>query len=431
MPVKRKLLPLLGIAFAVAVVATGIFYGLIAGKLKKASSAGPQRAVVVAARNLEPGAVVTKADTRLVSWSGAEAPKGAFTSVEQVVGLTAWHQVQENEPLIRTRLASREGGGGAAAGVPEGMRAVSIHVPDSPGVVRLLQPGSKIDIQVVRTRGARSGEADLRTVLEAVPVLAVSPEGGGRNSPGPVLTVLARPHEAEMLGVADAAARLQVVLRNPLDQERTTSAGVDLISLFQDRPAAARRTLRASAAPSPPAEELGLEVRIARAHPDALGQWRTGLVSVAPHDQLQVSAFRPGWDLEGSLRKLEAGGQVRVVSRSALRAGHNRQVGVEAGSAATCGVELRFQPWITSSHRLRLRVQPLVSLPSGGSLATRRLETELELASGQSFLVSGLVPLNEKSCLAGSGDQDLVVLVTPWLAKLGQPAPHSAVLQKP
>src|SRR5688572_7459265 len=105
---KRKLLPLLGIAFVVALIATGVFYGLIVGKLRNFSSAPPQTSIVVAGRTLDPGSVIQKSDLKLSAWTAANLPKGAYTRLEQADGLTVVQAIQENEPLTQARVASNE-----------------------------------------------------------------------------------------------------------------------------------------------------------------------------------------------------------------------------------------------------------------------------------------------------------------------------------
>ncbi|MCX6624473.1 MAG: hypothetical protein NTY38_26105, partial [Acidobacteria bacterium] len=62
---NRKLIPLLGIAFVVAVICTGIFYGLFAGKLRAIAESDSGSPVILASRNLEPGTVVKAADLRV------------------------------------------------------------------------------------------------------------------------------------------------------------------------------------------------------------------------------------------------------------------------------------------------------------------------------------------------------------------------------
>jgi len=212
---KKNLVPLLGIAFVVAIISTGIFYGLFVGKLKSATIA-PGQTIVVAARNLERGAKLQPADVKLAPWGSPEVPKGAFSSLNKVNGLLVTTPLQENEPVLETRVAS----GASALGIANGMRAVSIHAVDSSGVISLLQPGYKVDVQLVSNQGA-----ELRTILQNIEVLSVNLQGDGKGNI-PVVTLLVNPAGADMAGLGDSTARLRVILRNPLDE-----AGAELNSI--------------------------------------------------------------------------------------------------------------------------------------------------------------------------------------------------------
>ena len=72
---KKNLVPLLGIAFVVAIVSTGIFYGLFVGRLKSATLPGPS--IVVAARSLDRGYSLQAADVKLAAWGGAAWARSA------------------------------------------------------------------------------------------------------------------------------------------------------------------------------------------------------------------------------------------------------------------------------------------------------------------------------------------------------------------
>src|SRR4051794_36049837 len=131
---KQKLAPLLGIAFVVALISTGVFYGLFVGKAQSSVPDLPHFTVVLANRALARGTVIQAADVKTASWSGAEAPKGSFTTPDHVVGITVLDPISANDPVTETKLASHKS-------IPNGMRAVSIHVTDSSGVVAMLHPG--------------------------------------------------------------------------------------------------------------------------------------------------------------------------------------------------------------------------------------------------------------------------------------------------
>src|SRR6202140_186986 len=199
---KRNLVPLLVIAFVVAIISTGVFYGLFVARLRSGPiSTG--KSIVVAARNLDRGAVLEAADMKLVAWGGADTPQGGFPAVSPVAGFTLIAPLQENEPVLQSRVASRTSGGGAGLGIAPGMRAISIHATDSSGIVSLLKPGYKVDVQLVST------QAELRTILQNIEVLAVNSAGDGHGA-SPVITLLVDPEGADMAGLGDSTAHLRL-----------------------------------------------------------------------------------------------------------------------------------------------------------------------------------------------------------------------------
>ncbi len=235
---KKNLVPLLGIAFVVAIVSTGIFYGLFVGRLKSASAPGPS--IVVAARSLDRGAALQAADVKLTPWGGAEIPQGALTTLSQVDGLILVSSLQENEPVLPSRVASLTSGAGAGLGIAPGMRAVSIHATDSSGIVSILRPGHKVDVQLVLTQS--SSLPELRTILQNIEVLSVSPQTENRTNP--VVTLLISPDGADMAGLGDSAAHLRLLLRNPLDGAQSDLRRVTLPSLLQTPAAPAGKANR-------------------------------------------------------------------------------------------------------------------------------------------------------------------------------------------
>src|SRR5580704_11156942 len=145
---KNNLVKLWGIAFVVAIIATGVFYGLVVSKMS--SSTGNGKMLVVAAKPLKPGTMLQAADVKLVPWLGDQLPKGSYGSATDVIGSTVIEPIGPDEPLFDEHIANAQGGG--AAGVPTGMRAVSVHISDSSGVLALLRSGQKVDVQVVTGR---------------------------------------------------------------------------------------------------------------------------------------------------------------------------------------------------------------------------------------------------------------------------------------
>src|SRR5258708_3351082 len=400
-------------------MATAIFYGLLGSRLREASADKPRQSIVVAARVLERGATVTAADVKLSTWGGQYPLKGGYSGIEQVTGKTIASAVQEKELLRQARLGAFDGSAGI--GIPAGMRAVSVHASDSSGGLALLRPGQKVDVQVVT--GDRGVQVKLRTALESVEVLSVSPpDANGGRSAAPVITLLATPENADRLALADAGARIRLLLRNQLDEGRGARPGLSLASIFSDWDAPSRglvaRTHQApSQAPSQTVSSLAapvaaehyagigpgrvrLLVLIASAGPEALAQ----LIAQAtvPHEAnaLQVVALPAGPAAAQMLSALEENHQIEILSSTELSAGNARQVGVEAGGGRGCRLRIRLLASLGGHGTLRLRVTPEILAAHSSAIRARRMQTEVELVEGQPFLITGLTTSANRPLLA-------------------------------
>ena len=108
------------------------------------------------------------------------------------------------------------------------MRAISVHISDSTGVMELLQSGNRVDAQVVRK--FNDGRTEVRTALQNLKVLAVRSqvEQSSQGFNLPVVTLLAKPAEADVLAAADSGARIRLALRNPLDDEKAARSATNL-----------------------------------------------------------------------------------------------------------------------------------------------------------------------------------------------------------
>ena len=437
---KRNLVPLVCIAFVAASVATAIFYGLLGSRLREASADTPRQSIVVTARALERGATLTAADVRLSTWGGQYSIKGGYAAIEQVTGKRLASAVQENEPVTQALFGAIDGSGGI--GIAPGMRAISVHASDSSGVVALLRPGHKVDVQVVA--GDRGGNVKLRTALENVEVLSVSPpDANGGRSAAPVVTLLAKPEDADYLGLADSGARIRVLLRNPLDEGRGSRHGLDLASIFAnwDAPrlvtgSPRQASVRApSSAVKPAAAELyrGPNRRRVRLRVVAAGAKSTALAQLAarttlrrPEEVLQAATLRAGPATAQLLSALEDSREIEVFSSTELSAANGRPAGIEVGGVRA-GLRIRFLPRLGLHGSLRLRVQTELTGARSAGMRPRRMHTEVDLLDGQSMLVMGLVAAADWPVLAerlfanpaaSSANRELVVIVTAQMAEL-------------
>jgi pilus assembly protein CpaC len=208
----------------------------------------------------------------------------------------------------------------------------------------------------------------------------------------------------------------------------------------------------------------------------------SGQTTFTISNALNIFAFRPDLNLAAFIQALEQHNLLQTLDEPTLMTSDGKEasflVGGEfpipvlqggANSGAVTiqfrefGVRLKFTPTITGNNNIRLHVQPEVSaldysnaLSFNGftipALSSRKIETNVELGEGQSFVIAGLIDNQVTETLSripglsslpilgnlfksksiSKSDDELVVLVTPEItmplqpgdAKPSVPAPH-------
>ena len=205
-------------------------------------------------------------------------------------------------------------------------------------------------------------------------------------------------------------------------------------------------------------------------------QGSTGTNTVTYADALNVFALRPDINLLTTIKALQNKNQLQMLAEPNVLAINGKSASFLAGGefpvpmvqggavgAVTImfrefGVRLNFTPNVTPRGTIRLQVMPEVSsldysnaIALDGftipALATRRVNTEVELAAGQSFVIGGLldnrttenlnkipglgdIPLFGKlfqSKVSNKTNTELLVIITPEIVRpipAGQPLPE-------
>jgi pilus assembly protein CpaB len=221
------------------------------------------RAVIVAATNLSLGTELKPEDVRIIEWPSSAVPQTAFNSADEVVGRGLIASVVENEPILSTKLASKEAGAGLPPIIPEGMRAVSVRVNDVVGVAGYVLPGTRVDVVATVNPTQQQTDVTSKVILTNVLVLASGTKieqdtEKGKPLAVSVVTLLVDPSEAERLTLASTEGKIQLALRNPVDKTAPATPGVRpaaLLGYAAARPAAAPRprTIAKAAPPAAPA----------------------------------------------------------------------------------------------------------------------------------------------------------------------------------
>jgi pilus assembly protein CpaC len=219
--------------------------------------------------------------------------------------------------------------------------------------------------------------------------------------------------------------------------------------------------------------QLGLDI-MTTGHIATAGTVSTGTFTLS--DALNVFLFHQGFNLSAVLTALQSKGLVEILAEPNLLAVNGQaasflaggeypypttQGGSVAGAVTIAfqdyGVHLKFLPVVTPRGTIRLHVTPEVSsldfangVTSSGirvpALLTRRVDTEVELESGQSFAIAGLLDNRMSETLSkvpGIGNipvlgklfqsrtytasnSELLIIITPELVRpiqAGEPLP--------
>jgi pilus assembly protein CpaB len=255
---NRKLSTILLIAFAVAAASSFLVYRIV-GRQMQASPRPTTTKIVVAAHDLELGSVLKDADLSTAEWVGP-VPKAALLKKEMVIGRGVVSQLYAGEPIIETRLAAAGAGGGMAATIPPGMRACAVRVNDIVGVAGFVVPGMRVDVIIsgIEPGGSAAQGPKVKTILQNIQVLSagsnIQKDNEGKPIQVPVVNLLVTPEQAEVLSLASNETRIQLVLRNPLDNETAKTPGAGMRSLFAGGAAAKieKTPVRKPVPPPPP-----------------------------------------------------------------------------------------------------------------------------------------------------------------------------------
>jgi pilus assembly protein CpaB len=223
----------------------------------------PTQPVVVAAADLQIGTALKKDDLQVIHFPQGAAPEGSFSQAADVLERGLIVPVVKNEPILAAKLASKEAGAGLPPVIPEGMRAVSVRVNEVVGVAGYVLPGNRVDVVATASPTDSRSDTTSKVVLSNVQVLTAGTRmEQNQEDPQPtqvtVVTLLVNPEQAERLALASTEGKIQLALRNPLDQGAPDTPGVKTAGLLGGKQPAntpAPRVARSRAPQSKPAVE--------------------------------------------------------------------------------------------------------------------------------------------------------------------------------
>jgi pilus assembly protein CpaB len=190
--------------------------------------------VAVAKVAIPVGTKIIPEQVMVVQFPKESTPDGAFESADKLAGRVAVTNINPREPITEARLAPEGTAGGLSAVIPEGYRAMTVKVDDVVGISGFIMPGTLVDVVVTIDPAEKAGMQDpiSKIVLQNIKVLA-----NGQNIDKPqdqreansvkAVTLLVTPEQAEKLALAASEGKLQLVMRNSIDQGDEQTPGIN------------------------------------------------------------------------------------------------------------------------------------------------------------------------------------------------------------
>ncbi len=206
--------------------------------------------VAVAKVAIPVGTKIIPEQVMMVQFPKESTPDGTFESSDTLVGRVAVTNFAPREPITEARLAPEGTSAGLSAVIPEGYRAMTVKVDDVVGISGFIMPGTLVDVVVVIDPQEKAGMQDpiSKIVLQNIKVLANGqnidkPESEREANSVKAVTLLVLPEQAEKLALAASEGKLQLVMRNSIDQGDEQTTGMDKRRLLSGE--------RATPAPEP------------------------------------------------------------------------------------------------------------------------------------------------------------------------------------
>jgi len=189
--------------------------------------------VAVAKVAIPVGTRIIAEQVMVVPFPKESTPDGAFDAPDKLVGRVAVTNIAPREPITEARLAPEGTAGGLSAVIPEGYRAMTVKVDDVVGISGFIMPGTLVDIVVViNPEDGAMKDPISKIVLQNIKVLANGknidqPENQRDANSVKAVTLLVTPEQAEKLALAASEGKLQLVMRNSIDQGDEQTTGMD------------------------------------------------------------------------------------------------------------------------------------------------------------------------------------------------------------
>jgi pilus assembly protein CpaB len=202
--------------------------------------------VIVATVEIPSGTEINASQIALAKRNRSELPDSFVSRKEDVLGRVAQETILARSPIIERLLAAKDSVRGFPTTIRPGYRMISIPVNEASSVAGFVSPGSYVDIIAI-TQPSGSGKMISKVILQGIKVKATGDRyqitsannnpAQNRSSVPNTVSLEVTPEQAEKLAISLKTGSLQLVLRNPTDQQEIFTRGENMNGVVGSLPA--------------------------------------------------------------------------------------------------------------------------------------------------------------------------------------------------
>jgi pilus assembly protein CpaB len=221
--VPRRNLLILVLAIVMGGSAAFLARNWLESHARNSAAAQPITTMVVAAKPLAFGAILTPDDVTEVPWAAKTFPDGAFVTKDSLLKdgrRVVLSPLAPHEPVLRSKITEPGQRGTLSSLLEKGLRAVTIRVDDVRGVAGFILPGDYVDVVLIAEVGAARRENYSEILLQHVKVLAVDQLASERQEQPTVakaVTLEVTSEQAQKVLLATNIGKLSLILRRPAE----------------------------------------------------------------------------------------------------------------------------------------------------------------------------------------------------------------------
>jgi pilus assembly protein CpaB len=180
--------------------------------------------------------LVTDKNVKLEDWPKDRIPSDAIRDPKDYLNQRAGGTILAGEPVRKAKFAIDN----RIAEIPKGYRVEAVQSDAVSATGNLLQPGDRVDVLLTVKNAGTTSHQFAKTILQDVRVFAVNeqwrPFEGKKDDESisaKTVSLLLTPAQAQVIYLAEAMGRIRLVLRNPDDNEVSSTAGTDAEAILQ------------------------------------------------------------------------------------------------------------------------------------------------------------------------------------------------------